>query len=133
MSNILWRILIAIVIAGHGVGHIFFLVPTLGLAEWGLAGRSWLLSDHVPGAGVKVVGGALWLLAIAGFVAASIGVLSQQEWWRGVAVASAAVSLLGLVLFAQPLQPIYSAGLMDLATLVALLLIRWPTVELVGS
>jgi hypothetical protein len=133
MSNNLWRILIALVIAGHGVGHLFFLVPTLGLAQWGLAGRSWLLSDRVPDMALKVAGGALWLLAMAGFVAAAVGVFGQQDWWRGAAVASAGVSLLGLVLFAQPLQPIYSAGLTDVAILVALLLVHWPSVELVGS
>jgi hypothetical protein len=92
-----------------------------------------LLSGHIPDAAVKLVGGALWLLVITGFVATGVGVWSQWEWWRGVAIASAAVSLLGLVLFAQPLQPIYSAGLMDIAILVALLLVHWPSAKLVGS
>lgn len=133
MTNNLWRILTALVIALHGVGHVFFLVPTLGLAQWGLAGRSWLLSGHVPDMMVKIIGSALWLLALVGFVAAGAGVWGQQEWWRGLAVASAVVSLLGLALFAEPLQPIYSAGLMDIVILVALLLARWPSADLVGS
>lgn len=133
MSNSLWRILIGSVIAAHGVGHLFFFVPTLGLAQWGLTGRSWLLSGHVPDGTVKIVGGALWLLALVGFVAAGIGVWSQQAWWRGVAVASSGVSLLGLALFAQASQPFLSAGAMDAIILVALLLIHWPATELVGS
>lgn len=133
MSNSLWRILIGTVIAAHGVGHLFFLVPTLGLAQWGLTGRSSLLNGHIPELAVKVVGGALWLVVIAGFVAAGIGVLSQQEWWRAVAIGSAVVSLLGLALFWQPVQPVYSAGLMDIAILVALLLVHWLSVSLVGS
>jgi len=133
MTNSLWRILTALVIALHGVGHAFFLVPTLGLAQWGMAGRSWLLSGHTSDTAVKIIGGALWLLAIAGFVAAGAGVWSLQQWWRGLAVASAAVSLLGLVLFAEPLQPFYSAGLMDIVVLVALLLAHWPSANVVGS
>jgi hypothetical protein len=133
MSNSLWRVIIGVVIAAHGVGHLFFLVPTLGLAQWGLTGRSWLLSGHVPDVAIKIVGGALWLVVIAGFVAAGVGVLSQQEWWRSVAVVSSAVSWLGLALFAQASQPFLSAGAMDVIILVALLLVHWPSVGLVGS
>jgi hypothetical protein len=92
-----------------------------------------LLSDHVPDGTVKIIGGALWLLALVGFVAAGIGVWSQQERWRGVAVASSAVSLLGLALFAQASQPFLSAGAMDVIILVGLLLVHWPSAELVGS
>jgi hypothetical protein len=133
MSNDVWRIVIGLVVFAHGVGHVFFLVPTLGLAQWGITGRSWLLSGRVPDVVVKVIGGVLWLLVIAGFVAAAIGVWSQQEWWRGLAVASSAVSLLGLALFAQRSQPFLSAGAMDVLILVALLLFQWPSAALVGS
>jgi hypothetical protein len=128
-----WRVVSIVLLAVHGVGHLFFLVPTLGVAQWGFAGRSWLLTGHVPDTVVKVAGGVLWLLVIAGFVAAAIGLWGQQEWWRGVAVGSAAVSLLGLALFAQATQPFLSAGLMDIAILVALVLFHWPTADMVGA
>lgn len=129
----LWRIAIASVIVLHGVGHVFFLVPTLGLAQWGMTGRSWLLSGHIPDLVVKLFGGILWSVAIISFVAAGAGVWNQQEWWRGLAVASAAVSLVGLLLFAEPIQPIYSAAVMDIILVVALLLFHWPSASLVGS
>ena len=133
MSDTRWRILLTAVLAVHGLGHFFFLVPTLGLAEWGFAGRSRLLSGHVPDIIVKIAGSALWLLAIAGFVAAAIGLWGQHEWWRGVVVASSAVSLLGLVLIAQASQPFLSAAVMDIAMLVALALLHWPSPKLVGA
>jgi len=134
MSSDWWRMLIGAVIAAHGVGHVFFLVPTVGLAHWaGLTGRSWLLSGHIPDLAVKIAGAVLWLLVIAGFVAAGVGVWSQQEWWRSVAIASSAVSLLGLALFAQGGQQFLSAAVMDVIILVALLVFHWPSAALVGA
>jgi hypothetical protein len=45
------------------------------------------------------------------------------------------VSLLALALFASGIgrQPVLSAGLMDVAILVVLLLIQWPSADLVGA
>jgi hypothetical protein len=125
MSENLWRILIALGIAGHGIGHLFYLVPTLSLADWGLTGGSWLLGGHVPDVAVKIVGGALWLAALVGFVVASVGLWGRQEWCRSAVVVSSAVSLLG--------QPFLSAGAMDVIILVALVLAHWPSAELMGS
>jgi hypothetical protein len=31
------RAILALVIAAHGIGHILFLVPLLGIADWGLS------------------------------------------------------------------------------------------------
>lgn len=132
MTLNLWRVVLGLVIAAHGIGHMFFLVPTLGLAQWGFAGRSWLLSGKVPDTLIKIVGSILWVLAIAGFVAAAGGLWSQQAWWRGIAMASSIVSLLGLALFVQPTQPFVSAAVLDIVILVALIL-RWPPVDLVGA
>jgi len=133
MSMNLWRILLTLLVAAHGIGHLFFLVPTLGLGQWGFAGRSWLLSGNVPDAVIKIAGGVLWLLALVGFIAAAAGLWSQLEWWRGLAVVSSVVSLLGLVLFAHASQPFLSAAVMDIAILVALVLLHWPPVDMVGA
>ena len=40
MTLNLWRVVLTLVIAAHGIGHLFFLVPTLGLVQWGFAGRA---------------------------------------------------------------------------------------------
>jgi hypothetical protein len=39
----------------------------------------------------------------------------------------------GLILFAQASQPFLSAAIMDIAVLVALLLLRWPSASPVGA
>lgn len=135
MSGSTLRAILALVIAAHGVGHVLLLAPCLGIAQWGQSARSWLLTGTLGDVPTRLIGGILWLVVIAGFLAAGIGLLSQHAWWRTLAVASAAISLLALFLFARggDAQPLLSAAAMDLVVLVALLLVRWPSVGLVGA
>jgi len=133
MSSNFWRILIALVLAAHGIGHTYFLVYALGLDKRVQASRSWLLSGRVPGAVVMGVGILIWLLATVGFVVAGVGVFGQHDWWRGLAVVSSVISLLGLALFLQAKLPFFNAGAMDVIILVALLLLHWPSPALIGS
>jgi hypothetical protein len=134
MSNEVWRTILAVVIGAHGIGHVLFLVPLLGIADWGQSTRSWLLTDLVGDGATRIVGSLLWLAATVGFVAAAVGIFGQQGWWRGLAVGSAAVSILGLVLFwsDSAASSTFSALAFDAVVLVALLLLRWPPSSLVG-
>jgi hypothetical protein len=126
---------VVVVIMAHGIGHALFLAPCLGIAQWGQSAQSWLLTGVLGDTLTRLVGSIVWLLAVAGFVAAGAGLLGQQAWWRGLAVGAAGVSLLGLILFARggDAQPLLSAGLMDVAILVALLWAQWPSADLVGA
>jgi hypothetical protein len=133
MSSNSWRILIALVVAVHGIGHTYFLVYVLDLVQQEQAGPSWLLGGRLPDAVVKAVGVLIWLLAMVGFVAAGVGVFGQHDWWRWLAVASSVVSLLGLCLFLQAKLPFFNAGAMDVIILVTLLLLHWPSPALIGS
>ena len=54
-----WRIALAVVL-----GDILFLVPSLGIAEWGQSTRSWLLTNLVGDGVARAVGSLLWLVAI---------------------------------------------------------------------
>jgi hypothetical protein len=123
-----WRIVLAIVLGAHGIGHILFLVPSLGIAEWGQSTRSWLLTNLVGDGVARAVGSLLWLVAIVGFVAVGVGFVGQEGWWRALAVGSAAVSLLGLVLFwsAAAGSSAFAPALFDVAVLVAILVLHWP-------
>src|SRR6185503_12624328 len=96
------KIVIALVLLGHGIGHSMGLLQMFKVAtvnpEW--RGDSWLLS----GAGTattQLVGGVLWTAAIVGFVALAAGVMGwiPTGWFVPLAIGSAAVSLLGLLLF----------------------------------
>jgi hypothetical protein len=135
MSAGIWRIVLALVILAHGIGHVLFLAPCLGIAQWGQSAHSWLLTGLLGDTATRVIGSLLWLAVTAGFVAAGVGLLGQHAWWRMLAVGAAAVSLLALVLFlnGRPTQPVLSAALMDVAILVALLWVHWPSADLVGA
>jgi hypothetical protein len=135
VSGGILRIVVALVILAHGIGHVLFLAPCLGFTQWGQSAHSWLLTRALGDVPTRVIGGLLWLVVVAGFLAAGAGLLGQQAWWRTLAAASAGVSLLALVLFLRGgnLQPVLSAGLMDIAVLVALLWVHWPSVDLVGA
>jgi hypothetical protein len=134
MSNDLWRTILAAVVGAHGIGHVLFLVPLLGIADWGQSTRSWLLTDRAGDGVTRIVGSLLWLAAMVGFVAVAVGIFGQQEWWRGLAVGSAVVSSLGLVLFwsDSAASSAFSALAFDVAVLVALLVLNWPPSSLVG-
>ena len=135
MSGGFLRIVVALVIVAHGFGHALFLAPCLGMTQWGQVAHSWLLTRTLGDGPARVIGALLWLAVIAGFVAAAVGLLAGQAYWRPLAVASAGVSLLALALFASGIgrQPLLSAGLMDVAILVLLLWVRWPSADLVGA
>ena len=90
MSNEMWRIILAVAIGAHGIGHVLFLVPLLGIADWGQSTRSWLLSNLGGDVVTRIVGSLLWLAATVGFVTVAVGMFGQQEWWRGLAIGSAA-------------------------------------------
>ena len=135
MSGGTWRIILTLVIVAHGIGHVLFLAPCLGIAQWGQSAHSWLLTRTLGDGATRVIGSLLWLVVIAGFVTASVGLLGQHTWWRTLASASAGASLLAMLLFASrgSMQPVLSAALVDIAILVALLWVHWPSVDLVGA
>lgn len=135
MSAGIWRTLLALVVMAHGVGHVLLLVPFLGIAQWGQSAHSWLLTGALGDTLTRIIGSLLWLAVVFGFAAAGVGLLGQHLWWRTAAVVSAGTSLLALALFASGIeaQPLFSAGLMNVAVLVALLWVRWPSVELLGA
>lgn len=135
MTGGMWRLVVALVILVHGIGHALFLAPCLGITQWGQSAQSWLLTGLVGDSVTRVIGAVLWLAVIVGFCTAGVGLLTQAPWWRTAAVVSSGVSLLALALFAgaSQAQPLISAAGMDVAILVALLWVRWPSVELLGA
>ena len=96
--------------------------------------RSWLLPQlGLNAAAVQWIGIILVAVATLGFVLAGLGVFGVPglaEIWRTMAVISAAVSLLLLVLFWHPW--IIVGALIDIGILIALLWVDWPSEELLG-
>ena len=124
MTNWL-RLVLALVVGAHGLGHILFLVPLLGVADWGQSTHSWLLGD---GWLAKGLGSVVWLVALVGFAAVTIGLFQLTSWWRTVAIGAAVVSTLGLLLFwsAPASSPVISALVFNLLVLGSLLILHWP-------
>ena len=97
--------------------------------------RSWLLPQlGLNAAAVQWTGIILVALATLGFVLAGLGVFGVAGLttvWRTVAVISASVSLVLLVLFWHPWLIV--GVLIDIGILVSLLWVNWPSAELIGS
>jgi cation transport ATPase len=117
MSPQLIRTLIAGALFVHGVGHTLgFWMPT----------RSWVFGRFMGEPTLRVVSGVFWVVSAIGFVAARVaflGILLPHEWWRSLALATAVVSLVGLVVFIgnwPAFNTIRAVG-MNVAVLVALL------------
>lgn len=97
--------------------------------------RSWLLTKvGLSSASVRWIGIVLVALATLGFVLSGLGVFGVpglSEIWRTLAIASAVVSLLLLILFWHLWLII--GVLIDVGILIALLWLDWPPIDLIGS
>ena len=135
MNSNLWRIFVGLGITVHGVGHIYFLVPALGVASWGQTIRSWLLDSIAEGILVRPVAILVWSLATGILVASGLGVWLGQGWWRNTATVGAILSLLGVAVFVTglPINPTINPVVVNVTILVALLLLNWPPTVLIGS
>ncbi|NJD28621.1 MAG: hypothetical protein FIA92_10030 [Chloroflexi bacterium] len=98
----------------HGWVHMMYVFPTPETATataGGLAypfdlGRSWLVTNVGLDAGlVRIVGIALMLVTLAGFVLAAlatVGILVPSGWWAGLVLGAAATSTVLLILTFSP-------------------------------
>lgn len=134
------RALIAAVLFVHGIGHIMGILPALRLfgAE-GWNSNSWLLTPIIGGTASRIISGLLFLAALVGFVTATLALLDwfvPHEWWRTVAVVSAIISIITIVLFWNAFVALFPNKIgalgVDIAVLVCLLVLNWPTEADIG-
>lgn len=136
MNAELFKIVIGGVVGAHGIGHVLGWMPAWGIAKFeGMSSHSWLLTGLVGDGTARLIGGGLWFVPMLGFLAATGGFFLGQEWWRPLAIGSAAISLLALVLFfdALPVTSRVGCVVVDLAVLYGLLVAGWPSAATVGS
>lgn len=133
---------LAIFIVAHGLVHAILAVApnpadpnAKPLAFFTATERSWLLPQlGMNAATIQWVGIILVGLSTLGFVLTGLGVFGMvglSMIWRTVAIISAGFSLLLLITFWHPWLTV--GVLIDIGTLVALLTINWPPVNLIGS
>ena len=102
MDATLVKVVVAGVLGAHGVGHVMGWMPALGLARFdGVSGSSWLLSGTLGDGATRLVAVGLFAVPTVGFVAAAVGLLLGQPWWRPLAVTSAGVSLAATAIYPQ--------------------------------
>lgn len=101
------KIVVALFLMLHGLVHaILAMVPDPDVADSGFAtffSRSWLLGKiGLPESAIRTIALILAATATIGFVAAGLGLLGilvPFAWWRPLAITSAAVSLLFLLIY----------------------------------
>ena len=125
------RIVIALVLAAHGIGHSMGILGTYKVATVNPAwhGDSWILTGISGEGPTHAIGTLLWTFAIIGFVALGAVVAGwlPEAWWGPLAVGSSLVSLAGLLFFptAFPAFSTLGALVVDLAVLAAVLWFGW--------
>jgi len=137
------RLLIAGALLLHGLGH----GGALGALAWlsrgrgGEAGgwraaRTWLFPS-LPERTATGIASAFWVLSLIGFVAAALsfwGLLIPAAAWRTLALISACVSGLGILLFfgTWPMFNTLAAMAMNVAVLITQLWTHWPPFDMFG-
>lgn len=133
MTNLIqrWRVPLALVVAAHGIGHVLFIVPLLGIADWGQSSRSWLLGSGLM---AQATGSLLWLAAGAGFIILAGGLIRPIAGLRSVAVGASLVSLAGLVVFwASPASSsAFFAAMFDIVVLLGVYVTRSRPARIAG-
>jgi hypothetical protein len=130
------KLVLAVVVLAHGVGHLLFLGSSLRVAEWaGQTSHSWLLTSTLGDVPSRAIASSIWVATIVLFVAGVAGFLLDASWWRQATVAGAVVSITGIVLFWDGLATSSAAFALafDVVLLVSLLVAHWPAAETAGA
>src|SRR5205823_2651899 len=110
----------------HGIGHLmpFMAAWMPQISKVGFSNAPWIFSGDVGvGSPIGQAFGLLGLVALIGFGASALGLMTQQAWWPTVMIAAAAVSIVTILPWFNtwPTGSMLGALLVDVAVLVALL------------
>jgi hypothetical protein len=123
----MFKLVIALVLLAHGVGHVLGLLQVFKVATVNPAwnGDSWLLTGTIGTTPSQVVGVLLWIASLVGFVALAAVTLGwlPAEWWPPLAIGASLASLAALLLFplAFPTTSTIGAAVVDVVVLFAAL------------
>lgn len=134
------KIVIGVVLLAHGIGHVLGLLPVVGVApmsslpRW--TGESWVLPSGQATLS-HVIGGALWAVALVGFLLVSFIVFGwlPETWWQPLAIGSAGVSIVAIAFFPSGFPTavnVIGALAVDVALLVAATAYEWAPSMLEG-
>ena len=131
------KVIVGIFLALHGLVHLLYFGQSVRLFElkpgmtWPEA--AWAFSKLLGDSGTRTLASLMCILAAAGFVIGSAGVLFGQAWWQTAAVAAAGLSGVLYILFWNGrMQNLDGQGvvaiLIDAAILAAVLIFHWPKI-----
>jgi hypothetical protein len=134
MSDQVVRLVSFGVLLLHGLGHggalgamaWIALRPGSDTGAW-TAARSWLWPSAAPET-ATLAASAFWIVSLIGFVIAALTFwFGWGDAWRAIAIGSAVVSCVGIVLFfgTWPMFNTVAALAVNAAVLAGLLLLRW--------
>jgi hypothetical protein len=121
--NIL-SIVVAITLLGHGIGHVMGFLASWTKVPMGFTESPWIFSgDIFVQSTVGKVFGILWLIVMGIFVAAAIGLFTEQSWWTTIAIIASFLSLVAIIPWWNTFTPgsKLAAVLVDVVVIVALL------------
>jgi hypothetical protein len=87
------RVVSAIVLVAHGLGHVLGFLAAWTSVPMGFTGKPWIFGGAEIGSPVGKLFGLVWLVALAGFVAAGYALYKDEGWWRTAVVAASVISL----------------------------------------
>jgi hypothetical protein len=133
MSDSTLKLVAAIILIFHGIGHYMGILASLGIKMTDrMSAHSPLLSGLLGDKGAKGICLVLFAPALVGFIAAGfalLGWLVPQALWFKLAVLSSVFSVLGLVFYWNALAFLFNklgSILVNALVLIGLLLLRWP-------
>ena len=124
------RLLGAIFVGAHGLGHVIWFMSTWAQWSLGRSGRS-DLAKHSGGfivpplSAIGKVLGLLALISLIGFLAAAWGIWTYASWWAPLLIGSAMPSLVVLVAIWNPIGNVSVNALLANAALGAATLMPW--------
>ncbi len=127
------RRIIALLLVVHGLISSIFMFYFENPPEPGVGwnGTSWLLTGILDAGIVKALGTLLWGLTVLLFIVAGIMVFIMRKQWRLIDILASLVSLLAYILFWFGLEPVPENWILgpviSVVTLVALVVVRWPS------
>lgn len=135
MSSGLIKIVAAVVLIAHGIGHVLGLWAAIGKSMTETqSSRSWLLSPVLGGTIPQIIMFILFLAALIGFIGAGLGIfdwLVPADRWLDWAVWASFLSIAALVLFPRGFPTLFpnviGALLVDVVVLVFMWRQHWPS------
>jgi protein-S-isoprenylcysteine O-methyltransferase Ste14 len=134
------RTIISVIFFFNGIGHVLGILPALGVSKmknW--SSHSWLLSKPLGESVARIISIVLFVAVVLCSIGAGLAVnawLVPHAAWRALAIVSAVVSLVALVLFWNAFPTLIPTKVgaigQDILVIVCLLLANWPAEADIG-